>query len=1085
MTKTALIVDTRVAETSPRPIAMTGTRQPGTPDSSWQSFVFLLLLALTACGGGGGGTGGGPPPPTPDFTLGLDNGSQSVSDGNSVSVMLSATPLHGFSSVVNVQITGVPSGVSVSSATIAVTPGTPQSVNFAASANAPTSANQTVTFTGTSGTLTHSTTLTLSVTKTASNGAPGRTRYVRTDATTEYFSWINQHWIVFDPGTSRFFVTDPISGYINVLDSVSEAVVARIGVPGAYGIDETPDHKTLYVGTLYGDVYALDPSAMALTHRYVASQIGPYGFSAISALALADGRVALLGEQGGIPSVDGSSSFAIWNPTDNSIVVYGATGHTGTPLPCGVFMGAIGGFALTADRSQVLLGSIDSDGTLCEVDAATGNGNFIGSTSFGLYNLASSPDGKYIIIPGGPGAILYDPKTLNTVATVDFSNAHIPVASALAVSADSQTLFLMTDSIVYAYSLATRQYLGWLPNFFLTNTQGGGVYGPAFSPYLLAVDGTGLFAGPLEEGVGFLDTSKLQTGPVGTIFTNGYLVPATGALSGGTRTGWPDPNALGTLGNVYFGKSKATAVSAVSGLIQATTPSGSPGPADVYAFTSDGGTQILPEAFSYGPTILQVTPNLSTAEGGGTGVIVGYGFGGIGVTTVPSDLRVTIGGVAATVTSFNWNAYNLLSPPFPLQSFTYVIPPGVSGSADDVVVTDASGTATVHGAFSYLPPTQQFPLAGATLEQGIYDPHRDLYYFTDVHKIQVFSLSQKQWLSPINIAGPSGATQTLWGLALSPDGSKLVVSDATAGVLYLLDPSNPSSVKKFAVASQFGFIINPCAVAISDAGNIYFAVSAQGGTGADQFFKLDTNTGTFTDYHINSPGLGIYDLYLRNQISSDNSRVFFNDMGYVFSVDTATDKLFSATIDPSCCYGDYDLALSSNQTSFEATEYLYDTNLNAKSAYSFNDREILNTAYVYGAKLSPDGRLLFQPSLTGIDVLDGNRGNLLSRLALPITISSGYDALVADGKDSVLIAITGANSDGIAVVDLSSIPEPLASPSLGRVYSRSFPSPLATGRPNNSSTSRPQIKNLPRSARRPNTIPHVTRPFSSRARTRS
>ena len=81
-------------------------------------------------------------------------------------------------------------------------------------------------------------------------------------------------------------------------------------------------------------------------------------------------------------------------------------------------------------------------------------------------------------------------------------------------------------------------------------------------------------------------------------------------------------------------------------------------------------------------------------------------------------------------------------------------------------------------------------------------------------------------------------------------------------------------------------------------------------------------------------------------------------------------------------------------------------------------------SYVYGEKLSPNGSLLFQPTTSGIDVVDARLGNLLTRISLPVNLSPNYDALVSDGKDNVLVAITGTNGDGIAVIDLSSIPEP-------------------------------------------------------------
>ena len=132
-------------------------------------------------------------------------------------------------------------------------------------------------------------------------------------------------------------------------------------------------------------------------------------------------------------------------------------------------------------------------------------------------------------------------------------------------------------------------------------------------------------------------------------------------------------NAL--MASAYFGGNWATSLSQGSGLFPnfyATTPAGAPGPADLYAVMEDGGTLIVPEAFSYGPTILQVTPDAATAEGGGNGVIYGYGFGSTANNaTFPSDLLITVDGKTATVTAFNANAYGLSDPPFNLQAVAY------------------------------------------------------------------------------------------------------------------------------------------------------------------------------------------------------------------------------------------------------------------------------------------------------------------------------------------------------------------------------------------------------------------------------
>jgi hypothetical protein len=702
--------------------------------------------------------------------------------------------------------------------------------------------------------------------------------------------------------------------------------------------------------------------------------------------------------------------------------VYGGLGGVG--LPCEGAFGSFGGFARTVDRTQILVGGINGGG-ICEFNPAAGTSNFQATGSD--LHITTTPDGKSIILPSATndGVVVYDSQTLAPTAQFNVTDGTGP-SSAFFVSPDSTILYVPQQSVIYAYSLQTQQLIGWVPNLDVPPTSGGPVFGALDGPYLLVTDGSGLFAGPMEEGVGFIDVSTLQTGPVGTLFTNGYLTTVTGPASGGTATSWFDPGTLGTLESVYFGSQQATNISAASGNINATSPPGTPGPADVYTFTTDGGMQLLPEAFSYGPTILEVTPNMATVEGGQTGYIYGYGFGPTASNSVPSNVQVTVGGVGVAITGFNGNAYGLASPPFPLQSLAYVVPGGTSGNSVDVTVTTGAGSATASGSLTYLPGVQQFSLATSALGQGIYDPYTDLYYFTDSTVLRVFSRTQGAWLSPIVF--PSSA-QRLWGIALSPNGSNMAVSDLESGNIYLLNPATPASIKTFSIRSDSSFVTNASGLAVSDSGSVYYMVVVIGqGGGADQFFKLDTSNGSIYNYLVDGPGLGNSDAYLRNAISADNSRVFYNEYGYVFSVDTATNKILPSAVGTSCCYGTYELALSSNQTQLTATEFIYDTDMNGESYYALNDREILNTAYVYGAKLSPDGRLLFQPSTNGIDVFDGNLGSLRGRIALPVALSTNYDALVSDGVDSILIAITGASGNGIAVVDLTSLPEPSSTP---------------------------------------------------------
>lgn len=1030
------------------------------------TLLALLQLSLVNLGcGGSEPQQPPPPPPTPDFSLTAAPSSVTVFPGGGTPVVVSVTAVNGFASPVSVQVTGLSSGVSATPTALTIAPGTAQNVVLSAPAGA-SSATTSAIFTGISGSLSHSAHISISVSQQTVSTPPTRTRYVRSDAVTEYGYSLNTHWEVYHSPTSRFFVTDPDSSQVFVLDSTTETKIGAITVPGAYGIDQTLDGSTLYVGTLIGDVYTIDPVAMNVTHRYVASQIGLRGFQALITLPLSNGSIALLGAAGGIPSVDGSPTFSVWNPVSNSLNIYAGGGASGlgnltVTSICGQ-MGNTFGFTITADRASVIV----SDGsTLCELNATTGANNY--TQSGGDTKIILSPDGNTIAIRIPSSTVgeiaLFDAHSLNEVTK-------FPVAvnpdgeSNVVFSADSQTLFVSNETTVYAYSVVTGQLTGWLPNIVVEPLTGGSVLGPVDSPNYEVSDGTGLLAGPLEEGFGFLDTTKLQIGPVDSQFTNAYLNPATGPVAGGTQVQWSLPNSTGSFSpTIYFGGSQGSLASISSFTATVTAPSGNPGPVPVYLFAPDGGMQLVPDGFSYGPTVLEVSPSGSTADGEGAGVIYGYGFGPALATSIPSNLSVTVDGTPATITGFNGQAYNNLAPPFLLQAIYYTIPPGFSGTSADAVVTSSSGSAFVPGALSYLPAPRQFPLPGSQLAQGIYDPVRDVYYFTDANRIQVFSLTQGRWLSPISIPAPAGATQRLWGIALSPDGSKLAVSDAQANVIYLINPANTSSIDTFPFAPSVPS--NPGGVAISNAGMVYITNSG----GPDNVYKLDTNTGTLTSYFPSGSG-DSQAAYLRTEISSDGSRVFFNEDGYVFDIDTATDAVSTPTLG---LFRDYDLALSANQAQFEASSQLYDTSLNMESFLSMNDREALNISYVYGVKFSPDGQLLIQPSTNGIDVFDGRLGTLLTRIALPFALSPNYDALVQDGKDNTLIAITGSTGDGIAVLDLTSIPEPAP-----LTYAAKISSP----RPNwtlCSSGTAPFTENLPNASRTVlalRSIPHVTRP---------
>ena len=267
-------------------------------------------------------------------------------------------------------------------------------------------------------------------------------------------------------------------------------------------------------------------------------------------------------------------------------------------------------------------------------------------------------------------------------------------------------------------------------------------------------------------------------------------------------------------------------------------------------------------------------------------------------------------------------------------------------------------------------------------------------------------------------------------MAMSPDGSHLAVADAGAIAVYVIDLSSSNSIKSFPYASQFQPLTEvPTALAITNTGVVYVATSDLNGDGGCGFLlRLDPTTGLLSNVGPASSGncLPTQGGLIAESIvsSADGTRIFFNDDGILGYLDTTSGQV---TI-PNNGYSvfapnGYELEMSATQTRLFADGFLVDTNLNGIGLQVLNVPESIDANYLYGGAFSANGSLFFQPGTDAIDVFDGVTGAFRARIALPLPLSPNFRALVANGKDDRIIAITG-NGDGIAVIDLSSIPKP-------------------------------------------------------------
>lgn len=210
--------------------------------------VFCVVMFTAFCFGCGNTSGGSTHGPSPDFSLSLSVSSLSVTAGGAAQTdSLSATAQNGFSGAIQVTASGVPTGVTVSPMTFSLTPGTPQTISFTAAASA-SAATATVQFTGTSGTLSHSAPLALTV----SSGGPISVSDVLT-----------YHY---DVGRTGLNANETTLTLANV-NSTSFGLLHTFPVDGS--VDAQPlylsnltvggqSHNVLYAVTEHDSVYAFD-----------------------------------------------------------------------------------------------------------------------------------------------------------------------------------------------------------------------------------------------------------------------------------------------------------------------------------------------------------------------------------------------------------------------------------------------------------------------------------------------------------------------------------------------------------------------------------------------------------------------------------------------------------------------------------------------------------------------------------------------------------------------------------------------------------------------------------------------------------
>ena len=316
------------------------------------------------------------------------------------------------------------------------------------------------------------------------------------------------------------------------------------------------------------------------------------------------------------------------------------------------------------------------------------------------------------------------------------------------------------------------------------------------APTFFDVDETNRILAAVTGGILFASVSQLQTVPPATmaLFVGSPSTaanPNVGPISGGTEVQFiPAPNGAGSADGIvasmqaYFGATPATqdvvspypASSEGGNFLTATAPPAiTSGPVSVLLTDANNNAVFLPDAYTYGPHVLRITPNVVSLQGGDHITISGYGL----PFNNPGAANVTIGGSRAPVISLNPYGAG-----YPEETVTVQVPPGTPGWAD-LKVSTANGADTVARGVQYLAQTAD--VSGGPFTFAVYDSTRDRFYLTGANNaVGVFDPGTVSLLQPLQSATVSSGA-VLAGMALTPDNSKLLVSDPTDHSVVIFD----------------------------------------------------------------------------------------------------------------------------------------------------------------------------------------------------------------------------------------------------------------------------------------------------------
>jgi len=953
-----------------------------------RSLFAISILGLVSCGGGsgGGGSSGPPPPPPATFTLSLSPAQVGLSQSATQNVQVQAVSENGFSGSITVSATGLPSGVTVSPSTLTLTVGNSGSLVFSAASNATPGSTQ-VSVTGVSGSQQASAILGLNVIP--------LTPPIAVPFTTTGGSVVKAFY---DESRQLLFAGNLGLNEVDVLSGKDLLLQARIPVAQPFGIDQMPDGNTLVVGTFTQGFYTIDENTLAATH-YLAPNLSQQNSTMVLLVpvTMANGKVLFMGKDIGVGGdgifIYGAQAIVEWDST---------SGQFSVPYYIPYFSLEIDNLKRSADRNWGVFAADKLYIYSSATDSFISSINPINSAPFGVRDIAANPTGSQFAVVSAYSVSFYD-GAFNPLGTVNLGSGAGKLFEHYNTqySGDGTLLYWEMDgdqgggSIVDVLDTTHFAELGSVATNIGIETQ--------FEPDLLWVDSAQQAFLSELGGVGEVNVSTLRTGMPGMAGGVGPNPPAIPLNQSVAVTLNITNSNLPTGTSVTFGGVIAP-IESTNPMVVQVPASSVAGPVNLVLTQSDGETLVEPQYFSYGVDVAAPTSTLVPPIGNPV-----MGLFGFGMLNGPSQApTVTIGGQTITNLAINPQANYIL------QELFLQIPNGSPGPAD-ITVTGINGTGTLKAAVTYIPSVKIIP-AGSALVRLLYDTHRSLVYALQSNEIQVFNPTTLTWQNPLVPGGAGGAGYV--SMALTPDGSKMLVLDAVAEKLTVFDPDNPSQSVSTQVIPSTGATLE--SVVATSTGKAFIASL----NGFPIEFDLATNTYSTTNIFSGLPSRfvatedGNYVAGV-NQNSGSGTIDIWTSTGGASAQSLAEDIVWTdVAVSPN---GNLFAALEGNVSFAGVVAAFFDGNLHFTNVTVYPDLAPPDAPFCTGAMFSASGLTLLAPLADSIDFFSTQTATLQGRLLMPELLPTGdltSGAIALDPNQQTIYAISAS---GLTVATFPSI----------------------------------------------------------------